>query len=163
MKYIDTSLIVSALDPEDPSSTTSLKYLKENGKVVSELVIGELNSVMFRNRNFINLLDKFSGDRITSSYAVIIYILQKFDLMYFPIEFSMIKTPVGRYSRIVAYAFELAEKIPMKTLDLLHLSYAHAMGVSSKSAIEFVTRDREFKTYQDQISEAAGIKIICVN
>ncbi|EQD38440.1 PilT domain-containing protein [mine drainage metagenome] len=150
MKYIDTSVIVSALDPADPSNINSIEILKKPEKVISELVIAELNSVLLRNRNFVSLMGELSGDRNSSSYAAITYILQEFDVLYLPTQQIQIETPIGRYSNIMAFAIELASKVPMRTLDLLHLSYALSIANLTRSGIEFVTRDREFEIYDSR-------------
>ncbi len=47
MSYIDTSVIVAALDPADPRRPKALKELENRDvKLVSELVIAELSSVL---------------------------------------------------------------------------------------------------------------------
>lgn len=61
MKYIDTSVIVSALDPTDPSSVNFMEALKRPEKIISEVVITELSSVLSRNNNFMNLVEELSG------------------------------------------------------------------------------------------------------
>ena len=160
MKYIDTSVIVSALDPADPSTISSIELLRRREKVVSELVITELSSVLSRNKNFVNLLDELSGDRTSSSYAVILYILQKFDLLFLPVQQTRVEMPIGNCGNIMSFAVELSRDIPMRTLDLLHLSYAHAMMESTKADIELITRDREFEIYKSEIYRAAGIKVM---
>lgn len=162
MKYIDTSVIVSALDPADPSSINSIEVLRKREKVVSELVITELNSVMLRKGNFVNLMSELPGDRNSSSYAAITYILQRFDILYLPVQQIQIETPLGKYNNIVAFAIELANKVPMRTLDLLHLSYASSIANLTRSEIEFVTRDREFELYNTEINDEVGIKIFYI-
>lgn len=159
MKYIDTSVIVSAFDPADPSTISSIEVLQKRGKVVSELVITELSSVLARNKNFVALMDELSGDRTSSSYAVILYILQKFELLFLPVQQTQVEMPIGNYGNIMSFAFELSKDIPMRTLDLLHLSYAHAMMESTKADIELITRDREFEIYKSEINRASGIKV----
>ena len=64
MKYIDTSVIVSALDPTDPSSISSIEALKREEKIISELVTTELSPVLSRNKNSVTLMDEFSGGQI---------------------------------------------------------------------------------------------------
>lgn len=54
-------MIVSALDPTDPSSVNSVEALKRPEKIISELVITELSSVLSRNNNFMNLVEELSG------------------------------------------------------------------------------------------------------
>ncbi len=160
MKYIDTSVIVSALDPADPSSISSNEVLQKQEKVVSELVITELSSVLSRNKNFVTLMDELSGDRASSSYAMILYILKKFDLLFLPVQQIQVEMPIGNYGNIMSFAVELSRDIPMRTLDLLHLSYAHAMMESTKADIELITRDREFEIYKSEIYRATGIKVM---
>ena len=63
MRYVDTSVIVSALDPTDISRQSSVETLKKPDKVVSELVIIELNAVLLRNKNFVKLMDELAGER----------------------------------------------------------------------------------------------------
>ena len=160
MKYIDTSVIVSALDPADSSTISSIELLRRREKVVSELVITELSSVLSRNKNFVNLMDELSGDRASSSYAVILYILQKFDLLFLPVQQTRVEMPIGNCGNIMSFAVELSRDIPMRALDLLHLSYAHAMMESTKAVIELITRDREFEIHKSEIYRAAGIKVM---
>ncbi len=159
MRYIDTSVIVSALDPADPSRPSSTETLKKPGKVVSELVVTELSSVLLRSKNFVSLMDQLSGDRTSSSYAAIIYTLEKFDLMYLPTQITQIETPIGRYNSVMDFAIGIANKVPMRTLDLMHLSYAYSFSNLTRSKIEFVTRDREFKFYNREILDAVAIEI----
>ena len=159
MRYIDTSVIVSALDHADPSRMSSTDTLKKPGKVVSELVVTELNSVLLRSKNFVGLMDQLSGDRTSSSYAAIIYILEKFDLMYLPTQITQIETPIGRYNSVMEFAIGVANKVPMRTLDLLHLSYAYSFSSLTRSRVEFVTRDKEFAFYNTEILDAASIEI----
>ena len=160
MKYIDTSVIVSALDPEDPSTVRSNEVLRKPEKIVSELVVTELSSVLSRNENFVNLINELSGDRESSSYAVILYILQKFDLLFLPVQQTRVELPIGNYNNIMLFAIELSKYVPMRTLDLLHISYAHSMMESTKSGVEFITRDREFEIYKSEINRAAGIEVM---
>ena len=54
-------MIVSALDPTDPSSVNFMEALKRPEKIISELVITELSSVLSRNNNFMNLVEELSG------------------------------------------------------------------------------------------------------
>ncbi len=159
MNYIDTSVIVSALDSKDTSSDESIKILKRPEKVVSELVIAELNSVMFRNRNFKTLVAELSGDVLSTSYAVIAYVLERFEILYLPTQHLKTETPIGVYDNVIAFTIGLTNRIPLKTLDLLHISYALDIANSTRSQIEFITRDKEFETYKNEILEFCRIKI----
>ena len=101
----------------------------------------------------------FLGDRSYSSYAAILYILQKFYLLLLPVQQTHVETSIGKYCNITSFAIEITKDVPMKTLDLLHPSYAYAIMESTKSDIEFVTRDREFEVYKSEIYLAVGIKV----
>lgn len=59
----------------------------------------------------------------------------------------------------MSFAIELTKDVPLRTKDLLHLSYAHAIIESTKSFIEFVTRDKEFEVFKTEIFEATGITV----
>ena len=152
-------MIVSALDPTDPSSVNSVEALKRPEKIISELVITELSSVLSRNNNFMNLVEELSGDRASTLYATIIYILQKFDLLFIPLQQANFETPIGNYGNIMSFAIELTKDVPLRTQDLLHLSYAHAITESTKSSIEFMNRDKEFDVFKTEIFEATGITV----
>ena len=162
MRYIDTSVIVSALDPADPSRLRSIETLKKPGKVVSELVVTELSSVLQRSKKFVSLIDQLSGGRTSSSYAVITYILEKFGLSYLPAQITQTETPIGRYNNVMDFAIVIANKVPMRTLDLLHLSYAFLFSSLTKSKVDFVTRDKEFTFYNEEILDAVGIEIFYI-
>ena len=162
MKYIDTSVIVSALDQTDPSCTNSMEVLKSPGKIISELVVTELTSVLSRNKNFATLMDELSGDRASSLYAAVLYIIQKFDILFLPVHQTSVEMLIGSYGNIMSFAIEITNDVPMRTLDLLHISYAHAIAESTKSVIEFVTRDREFEVYKSEIYRTSGIRVYCL-
>ena len=159
MKYIDTSVIVSALDQTDPSNISSIEVLKSSGKIISELVVTELTSVLSRNKNFSTLIDELSGDGASTLYATILYIIQRFDILFLPVQQTSVETLIGSYSNIMSFAIEITNDVPMRTLDLLHISYAHAIAESTKSVIEFVTRDREFEVYKSEIYRTSGIRV----
>lgn len=159
MKYIDTSVIVSALDQADPSNISSIEVLKSPGKIISELVVTELTSVMSGNKNFATLMDKLSGDRASTLYAAVLYIIQRFDILFLPVRQTSVETLIGSYGNIMSFAIEITNEVPMRTLDLLHISYAHAIAESTKSDIEFMTRDREFEVHKSEIYRISGIKV----
>ncbi|MEM3520711.1 MAG: PIN domain-containing protein, partial [Thermoproteota archaeon] len=59
MSYVDTSIIVAALDPEDPLQKSASMILKnEEDKIVSELVLLELTSVLSRRISLTEFKEK---------------------------------------------------------------------------------------------------------
>ena len=85
MIYVDTSVIVAALDPTDPRREEARKALElHDNKIVSELVIAELASVLARQHKvLISIKDKLGlDDHMMASMAIILYILKRFNLKY---------------------------------------------------------------------------------
>ncbi len=161
MKYIDTSVIVSALDPLDPSSKKSYDFLSKNEeKVASELVLVELTSVLSRNSALRQLEDKFKNSGESNTFAAIRYILERFSITYRPLIGQQVNTPAGRYWSIISFAMTNAHKLPLRTLDLLHVSYAYALGREIKSLVVLVTKDSEFFEFADQIKEITDIEVM---
>ncbi len=54
---------------------------------------------------------------------------------------------------------ELSVKVPVHTLDLLHISYAYTISRSTSSKMDFITRDGDFKVYDKEIKDTTKIKI----
>ncbi len=161
MNYIDTSVIVSALDPLDPSSKKSYDFLSKNdGKAASELVLVELTSVLSRNSALKQLEDEFKNSGESNTFAAIRYILERFSIAYRPLVGQQVSTPAGRYWSIISFAMINAHKLPLRTLDLLHISYAYALGRELRSSVVLVTRDREFFEFAEQIKEITDIEIV---
>jgi len=83
--YVDTSVIVAALDPTDPRREEARKALElHDNKIVSELVIAELASVLARQHKvLISIKDKHGlDDHMMASMTIILYILKRFNLKY---------------------------------------------------------------------------------
>ena len=164
MKYIDTSVIVSALDPLDQEHALARKAVHDRGdKVVSELTLVEMASVI-RWRQY--SLDKKAipdSPNIIDLYGRVLYILQEMDLrVLFPKE-SIIGSPFGNMTSPYFRALELSSDIPMRTLDLLHLGYASEIGSSLSISLDFLTRDNEFAKYSEKIREILGIRVLVLN
>jgi predicted nucleic acid-binding protein len=81
---VDTSVIVVALDSTDPRREKARKALElHDNKVVSELVIAELASMLARQRRvLVSIRDKLGVDDHMASIAIILYILKRFNLKY---------------------------------------------------------------------------------
>ena len=164
MKYIDTSVIVSALDPLDQEHALAKRVIHDRGdKVVSELTLVEMASVI-RWRQY--SLDKKAipdSPNIIDLYGRVLYILQEMDLrVLFPKE-SIIWSPFGNMTSPYFRALELSSDIPMRTLDLLHLGYASEIGSSLSISLDFLTRDNEFAKYSEKIREILGIRVLVLN
>jgi len=124
LKYFDTSVILLAI-LRDPRRERALEELKSGG-ITSELGLAELVSYLSRNIN---------DDPIP--YAI--KILKEYNIAVK----SLMKekqTLLGEINYVIYFAVNIAKEVKLRTLDLLHLSYAILLG-----ADEFVTADKEFE------------------
>ncbi len=133
VKYIDTNVIISFLNQRDVNHARAMKALKNSGKMVtSPVTVLELKSVLSRTTDLgVDEIEAFAD--------------------YLP-EID-IKVPEVDMDRVISNASEIAVKIRMKTLDLLHLSASMIL-----EADEFTTFDREFSEKEKEIANI-GLRI----
>ncbi len=160
MIYVDTSVIVAALDPTDPRREKARETLGlHEDKIVSELVIAELASVLARQRRvLVALIDKLGVDDRVALTATILYILRRFNLKYADVR-GFSRNIFGVLYDPVAYAIKLTERLSLKTLDLLHLGYIKAMEEQGLRIRTLLTADTEFKKVEKDLQESLGITI----
>ncbi len=164
MIYLDTSVILSALDISDSGNSESLWHLeRESVKVVTELTLVEFNSVFVRKHIKTGKSQTLLTNDRLGSYSALIYLLQRFKITYFAIPQERQKSPLGDLGSIFKMAFEFASEIHMRTLDLLQLAYAFRVKEATNEKIEFLTRDFEFGKYSQQIEEITGLTINVIN
>ena len=136
MKYIDTNVIISYLNNEDINHSKALKLLNNNENVTtSSVTLLELRAVLSRTTNL-------SENEIE---AFIDYLPE-----------VNIDIPEIDINNVLNYASEIAFKIKLKTLDILHLS-----ACIITNANIFVTFDKDFVKKQHEILEI-GIQIISI-
>jgi predicted nucleic acid-binding protein len=160
MIYVDTSAVVAALDPTDPRMDRAREALGSyKDKIVSELVIAELASVLARQRRMLAFIrDRLGvGDHLAFT-AVILYILRRFGLKYIEVK-EFTTTPLGRFCEPIRYTVELAGKLRLKTLDLLHLAYIKAMEEQGVWIHTLLTAVTDFKNSEEDIRKALGITV----
>ena len=133
MKYIDTNVIISFLNQRDVNHARAMEALKNSGEMVtSPVTVLELKSVLSRTTDLgVDEIEAFAD--------------------YLP-EID-IKVPEVDMDRVISNAIEIAIKIRMKTLDLLHLSASMML-----KADEFITFDREFSEREKEIANI-GLRI----
>ncbi len=110
MSYVDTSVIVAALDQLDPSRQQARALLEKGEyKVVSEPVIAELASVLSRRHGIVSDMAKELGlSPGEAIIALLIYVLRRFSLRYKSIEEYARFPSIGRMHRAVLTAATLA-------------------------------------------------------
>ncbi|MBI4257497.1 MAG: PIN domain-containing protein [Thaumarchaeota archaeon] len=164
MIYIDTSLIVAALDESDSKHAHALQILQTTrDKVVSELTLAELSSTLARREEaLLDIATKAQIKKELATITAIIYILRRFKLKQAkPQGFITIPT-LGRLYAPIAITIQLSEAIKLKTLDLLHLASAKQIKENGLAITSFATGDQAFERYRNEIEKQTGVELITV-
>ena len=161
MSYVDTSVIVAALDPTDPRSQRAKAVLEEKGrKVVSELVVAELASVLSRRSGLLSeLAGRLGLSRELTEVAVILYLLRRFNLEYRALGTRTKVTVFGRMYAPMAVAMELSSRLRLKTLDLLHAAYLKLLKEAGEPIHTLVTADKDFKEAEEGLRDAVDVNV----
>lgn len=132
--YIDTNVIIAFINNRDSNHARALKIFNyRNRKVTSMIAVLELKSVLSRTT-------KLSFDEIE---AFVDYLPE-----------INVEVPEVDANKIIRYATDIAVRIRMKTLDLLHISASMIIGADA-----FITFDREFIEKEKEI-EIIGLRIM---
>ncbi|RLI26881.1 PIN domain nuclease [Candidatus Bathyarchaeota archaeon] len=160
MSYVDTSVIVLALDRLDPRCCLAKAALEKAGdKVVSELVLVELSAVLARKRLTELFAEKLGVSRRLIASTLIIYLLKRFGLRFRAVD-GLIRIPMlGDLSQPMAEALNLSERLRLRTLDLLHLAYVKLLKEMGEPIDVLMTADKEFKKITREIEEELGVRV----
>ena len=132
MNYIDTNVVISFLNNRDVNHERALKIFDRGDREVTSLVaVFELKSVLSRTTNL-------SVDEIE---AFVDYLPE-----------INIEIPEASMNKIISNALEIAVRIRMKTLDILHISASMMIGADT-----FITFDREFIEKEREIANIGVI------
>jgi predicted nucleic acid-binding protein len=138
MIYVDTNVLISYINSTDELHEKALKYVEKYGSyelVVSDLTVVELYSVYSRTMNISDIeLD-----------ALVRYTLRKTGVVKPRIDWNKVFREASRY----------ANKVKLKTLDLLHLTVAALLGCKL-----FLTFDKDIINKKDPIYSTLSIKVI---
>ena len=146
MSYVDTSVIVAALDPTDHRRDIAREFLEgDTDKVVSELTLVELASVLSRSPHRGRLLEKLRVREELLIPTLLLYIMKRFKLRLALLKGSVMLPPLGELNLPIAEAMELSMEAQLRTLDLLHLAYAKLLRDSGEGVEVIVTFDENFK------------------
>jgi len=161
MSYVDTSAIVAALDLQDPRHREVRNLLeKEKDKVVSELVLAELASMVVRREEVISeIANKLGLSKEEAVITMLLYILKRFNLRYKSVEDHARLPHIGRIYKPIAVAIELSQQTKLKTLDLLHIAYIKLMKDEGEPIRKLVTVDSDFLKAREMLREEMGIDL----
>ncbi|RLI25869.1 PIN domain nuclease [Candidatus Bathyarchaeota archaeon] len=160
MSYVDTSVIVLALDRLDPRCSLAKAALKRAGdKVVSELVLVELSAVLARKGLTKLFAEKLGVNRRLIASTLILYLLRRFGLRVRAVD-GLIRIPMlGDMSQPMAEALNLSERFRLRTLDLLHLAYVKLLKEMGERIDVLMTADEELKKMAKEIEEELGVTV----
>ncbi len=161
MSYIDTSVIVAALDQRNERRGAALSFFKEEGeKLVSEITLVELASILSRRRELIlSIAEKLRVEPEKAVAASIAYVLSRFGLRYVRLRSDPEFTMLGWMSKPFAAAAEIAPRYRLRTLDTLHIAYAMLMREEGVGVESIVTMDKDFLKITGVLEKETGLRI----
>ena len=134
----------------------------KESKVVSELTLAELASVISRRKELISsLAKKIRLREEIAILALIAYILRRLNLKYIPIAGGIKQTPFGKISIPLATAIELSLNLKLKTLNLLRIAYIRLLKEEIGIIDTLVTADTEFEKAENYLNKLS-IKLIII-
>jgi len=160
MSYIDTSVIVAALDPSDRRRDRAKMVLEGRGdKFISELVLAELSSVLTRREELKELASKLGIREDLVLPAILIYLIRRFSLIYMKVN-GLVRLPaIGELYSPMAFAVTWSTKLKLRTLDMFHLAYVKIMKDEGSSVRSIVTADKEFQKAEEIMKKEIGVEV----
>jgi len=133
--YLDTSLIISYVDEEDPHHANAEEFVESLGsekRVISPLVLVELASVYSRAS-----------------------LENPLQLAFYSVELVRAELMDIDFNEVLKQSLMLAPKLKLRTLDLLHIVACHVAKVE-----KFATLDKEITSKSEAISNLLRIKVL---
>jgi len=163
MSYIDTSVIVAALDPFDRRRDQARRVLEgREEKFISELVLAELSSVLARRKELKELASELGIREDLVLPAVLIYLIKRFGLSYVRVN-GLVRIPaIGELYSPMAFAVTWSTKLRLRTLDMFHLAYVKIMKEEGSSVRSIITADKEFLKAKEVMKKEIGVELSLV-
>lgn len=131
MNYIDTSIIIILLDRNDSRFYKANKVVSEDEAVITDLGMVEFISFLGRHN-------------LENPIAYAYHILQKYNVKLLSLVNNSFLLSFGNINSLFYNAMELSEKIKLRTLDLLHVSYSIYLKNNNYEIKNLFTADKEF-------------------
>lgn len=156
--YVDTSLIIARYKPSDSLFKDSDAFFKSNlDFIISPITIVELYCVLSRVRNELNV--PMQAEPLIDTLVAFIIKDCKLRLLskgyYVKKSFGLQECRIGLEYYV---ATRFAEQLGLRTLDMLHLSYAWMLKKSLGVDL-FVTGDEEILEKSEDIRKSLEIKV----
>jgi predicted nucleic acid-binding protein len=165
MSYLDTCVIIAYCIDGDPQHSKAVNTMKKLGLkadkfYASTLTLVELYSVVSRNIQKYKLppgIEELTNYR-SKLQATITYFIQLLSLHILSDEAKLID--LGHLKLFCKFfdTIDLAIKLKLKTLDLLHLAYARQLAAKNLIRL-FVTFDSQILKNKDAILKDIGIEV----
>lgn len=164
--YIDTSILVSALDLSDDlylSARTCLDEVTQG--IITELVVTELFNAILRREDLSSQLEALMPEsKELSPYeralALLLYLVKRFKLTYFEVHTGKKSMALGKIYAPLAKTLRFSQILKMKTLDVMHLAYVHVINKQIPKFIDVIaTADEDFDKNEKQIEEVSGLRV----
>jgi|YelNatPaOPRAMG01_1025707.scaffolds.fasta_scaffold54672_3 predicted nucleic acid-binding protein len=166
MAYLDTDVILAYCidgDPQHSKAVNILEKLRQNTNrfYVSPLTLVELYSVLSRNIQSYKLppgIEELTNHR-SKLRTTITYFLQLLSINIPSDEAKLTDLDGLKLFHKFLEAIDLATKLKLKTLDLLHIAYASQLA--KKKLIQFfITFDSKILENKEAILKNTGIEVI---
>jgi len=155
MNYVDTSVLISAMDtsvrPRSRQATTLLANTRE--KVVSELFLVELSASISRKPELISAVPAEDAQPSTIILAYLVYLMSKYDLKLLPLSGEQVATPFGKVGAESGSCLALASEVKLRSLDLLHVAHLISLKNGGFNIEALLTSDSDFSKVQRFLKE----------
>ena len=166
MSYLDTCVIIAYCIDGDPQHSKAVNVIEKlrqnvNGFYASTLTLVELYSVLSRNIQVYKLppgIEELTNRR-SKLRVTVTYFLQLLSINISSDEAKLTDLDSLKLFYIFPEAMDLATKLELKTLDLLHMAYASQLA-KKKLIRFFVTFDSEILDNKEVILKNIGIEVI---
>lgn len=166
ISYIDTSILVAALDEKDRRYDKARAILEESGrvKVISELVVTELASVVARRSDIVSSIGQILGlGPEEVMLAIILYVVKRFGLKLHTVERGTKIPTLGTMNAPLYETVKLAPTTRLRTLDLIHVAYVKLMVETGLPLGAFITADLEYERAREFLKDTLGVELLIID
>ena len=163
MSYVETSVIVAALDPSNPLREAATRFLESEGvKLVSDPVLLDLAYTVSGDDELLSgIAERLGLSRGDAAASMIIYVVKRLGLIYRSARGSVRLPLLGDTPRPIAEALVLAAQ-RLGYRRLLHVAYARALREEGNPIYRFVTLDQGFEDARELLRDT-GIELVVLS
>ncbi len=146
MNYIDTSLVIAAMDTSTRQRSREAATLlaRTREKVVSELFLVELAASISRKPELISAVPVEDVQPSTVLLAYLVHLMSKYDVKLLPPAVEQVATPFGKVDLESGSCLALASDVKLRSLDLLHIAHLISLKNRGFNIESLLTSDSDF-------------------